>query len=131
MNVYLVQVGCYSSKQVIAAFSQEKAAKDLADGLKAYYGDARVICVGLNPTGPLPPPDEGFTPFTVTMWRSGTSDVVDFADVDEREQAIFGPVAKPAGKRIEVVCWAKDEQHAVKIANEIRTRMIAEGTWPK
>jgi hypothetical protein len=26
--------------------------------------------------------------------------------------------------------WAKDETHAIKIANEHRTRMIASGEWP-
>ena len=27
-------------------------------------------------------------------------------------------------------CWAKDEQHAIKITNERRTRIIAENCWP-
>jgi hypothetical protein len=26
-------------------------------------------------------------------------------------------------------CWAKDEKHAIKITNELRTRLIAEGKF--
>jgi len=33
--------------------------------------------------------------------------------------------------KISVICWAHDNEHAVKISNEIRTQLIASGEWDR
>jgi hypothetical protein len=82
---------------------------------------------------------KGFKPYVFEMRRDGTVercvqyDVVSYqlaghVDIWRRSEA---PAYKGKGVEdcLHGTVWAKDEKHAVKIANEHRARFIAEGLW--
>ena len=84
--------------------------------------------------------NQGLEPFIVHMLRDGTTEKVwmdenDFEYTLNDQPTIWRRSEAPAyqGKNIPdclmARVFAKDSQHAVKIANEHRTRMIASGEW--
>lgn len=68
--------------------------------------------------------------FHVAMYRDGQAEWVreceSSANSDEPQIHIPRP---PHKSYLTMEVWANDKQHAVKIANEYRTRAIAEGRW--
>jgi hypothetical protein len=68
---------------------------------------------------------------TEEVWRQEVSgyNLIDGHNIWRRSEA---PAYKGKGVPdcLNASVWARNEKHAVKIANEIRTKMIAEGEWP-
>ncbi len=128
MKVYLVEIGCYSDRKVVGAYSRKDAAEALMAQIKHAVDGCRIHEVDLDRSGVVL---AGYQPFDVRIERDGSADVDRCISETDRGHAIFAPTAEDWGKTLRVICWANDEEHAVKIANEVRTRMIAEGTWGK
>jgi len=120
--IYVVTKGEYSDYRICGVFDNKPDASYVA----AKY-DGEVETYSLNPA--VCELRKGYTGFIVRMERDGTTDSVeeweDFIAEEEEEPTFF-----PLISWMVTNMYAKDAKHAVKIANERRTRMIAEGRWP-
>ena len=114
-TIYVVTEGQYSSYRIVGFFST----KDKADAFKGKF-DTRVEEYELDNLEP----GLYLSSYAVWMKRDGTC-----ARVEERGLVTPDAYRLLPGPYLFVQCFAKDEQHAVKIANEKRTQMIALGQW--
>lgn len=128
MKVYVVTEGEYSDYKVCAVFSTIEKANEYSEMFSMntpneYELDERNGFIESH---------KGLKYFYVDMERNGNTvavgkneeDDLDFSRVkDHIIQDEYGP------DYICVNCWAKDEKHAVKIANEKRIQLIANNQW--
>lgn len=130
MKVYLVTSGNYSEYRVEAIYSTQEAAEKHVALLNAPE-----TCSVEDPTVEEVEVDafaagvaRGLLLWCVLMHRDGDG----FAELTDELERLgrhnFTPHQDPS---MEYVCWARDEQHAIKIANEHRAQLIALGQWPE
>jgi hypothetical protein len=125
-TIYIVESGCYSDRHVVGVFDDV----DLATAVATRFAEGAedITTTTLNPhESDL---RAGLTAYIVTMKRDGeahagvhtglTEPLPDDSLATERHQH---------GWELSVFCWATDEAHAVKIANERRAQWIADGRW--
>ena len=132
-TIYIITDGEYSDYSIIAPCATEEDAKKYIqkfDLKHATIEEHKLI-------------DENFYEFvtdkihyTVYMDKHGNSEVhvnkYEFSKI-ETEYVFYNRsmIYNEKDFGIMVNCWANSEEHAVKIANEIRTRLIASGEWEK
>lgn len=137
-SVWVVEQGSYSDYSVCGVFSSEENARLVADAINKNDSDEATVA-----EWPLDPAvrelRQGMSQWIVWMHRNGTTERCEAwkissyelggsVDVWERSKAITTSYAgKPDVLRATV--WARNAEHAVKIANEKRTQMIATGEW--
>lgn len=120
-KVYLVTAGEYSDYHLCSVHSSiEKAesAKKLFDS----ENDIEEFEIDVLPDHP-----EGHFPYCVFMDEEGDS-----SSVVRQSAEYFKPESgRPTtdGKTVAFSMWAKDETHAIKIANEQRIGLILSGRW--
>ncbi len=125
-TVWVVEQGEYSDYHIVGVFSSSANAQQIADAVNTTpYGDRATVAEW--PLDPLVTQlQQGLLFYRVDMQRNGTVDGVELRGMDERDLAgefeVYGNV-------LYATAWAKDEQHAIKITNEHRTRLIATGEW--
>lgn len=124
MKVFVLMQGCYSDTSVVGVFSSKEAMEKYTS---AFHEDAFwEIEEDLDePSGASLPP-EGMRSFRVRIDLNG--------DVRDIELAYSGPNDEDDGVVatydldrlgcLGVACWARDEEHATKIANERRVRWM-------
>jgi hypothetical protein len=139
-KVWIVEQGAYSDRHVVGVFTEEALAKACATG-----------CDGEAEEWTLDPHADqyrqGLSPWHVQMLADGTAIFVDRTTpppVSGGPQDYFykRPVRVENGCPVldwinpteEAVTlftdmWARDAEHAVKIANERRAMHVANGTW--
>jgi len=136
MKVYLVSKGCYSDFTIIGAFSTLEKAKDAVDYFNANEGIDEYEIDSEAKQRPA-----GMKAFRVAMDREGNV-IVDewnhkqvihecsgsYAD-DNTVFGYGGYRETPTHASFHV--WAKDEEHAIKIANEKRGAVLIADEWPK
>jgi hypothetical protein len=141
-TVWVVEQGEYSDYRVVGVFTSKAHAHVVADAINAPHEDTGAY-VATVAEWPLDPAVEelrqGFVPYFVLMLKDGTVERCTQQSVDGYDVAgsvrIWRRAHAPAyvGKGIadalQAQVWAKDEQHAIKIANEHRARLIASGEW--
>jgi hypothetical protein len=130
-TVWAVEQGSYSDYRVVGIFSSKAKADQvvavLSDG--DGYDTPTVAEWIVDPA--LDALRKGCRPFLIWMLRDGTV---------ERSGAIAASAYNLNGhvflwKRtkaqdcLNATVWAKSKKHAIKIVNEKRTQMIAEGKW--
>jgi hypothetical protein len=132
-TIYIVTSGEYSDYGINAVFDDKEKAeqwikeKRVIDYLEA--GDYDIEEYKLNPTMP----DEyrqGMLPYDVWIRRSGDIQTITRyydAGFDDK----FHVMCFPNSCIGSTIVWARDKQHAAKIANERRVRAIVDGTWPE
>lgn len=134
-SVWVVESGEYSDYRVVGVFSSKENAQQIAD---AIDDDATVAEWSLNPA--VHELRQGFTPYLVDMREDGTVERCELWGISGYELAgyvrMWRRTRAPAFCNqpdkpdvLQALIWAKDDQHAVKITNEHRTRMIASGEW--
>lgn len=127
-TIYAVTSGSYSSYRVVALFSTREKAEDYkATVLKDEY-DSGIEEYQLDPdtTDLL---RRGYSVWRVTMLRDGSTERVDRSDngsYDVQDAPSFRIWDRTV---LAASVWAKSEKAAVKIANEKRAQMIANGEW--
>lgn len=137
-SVFVVASGEYSDYRVDGIFDTRELAEEF---IREF---PETDCGGVEEWPINPGIDEvrqGRNPYRVLMLRDGTTESV---HIIERSRYALRDIpyiwrrsTAPAyrGKGIpdclSGTFWGTDQQHAVKIANEKRTRMIAEGLWPE
>ncbi len=126
-KIYAVSRGCYSDYRVVALFSTESDAKlfmernpdryDEWNDVEVYELDSHVEKLR-----------EGFSHFFVRMRRDGSATVepsstfIGYAP----HNAFDGDPSRPESQSFNWHGWARDAEHAVKIANEHRLMLIAQ-----
>jgi hypothetical protein len=123
--IYVVTEGDYSDYHIVAVYETQAD----ADYHREHIGGDSVEEHELNPyreqiAG-------GLARYRVTMLRGGDTIEVgtNWGDSEGAGGEILWSPYKPVVRGVFRV-WARDEQHAIKIANERRTRAIAENLWP-
>lgn len=128
MKVYVVTRGSYSDYRIVGVFSSRKAAKDYANARDDHGWDEYEV-------NALEMPPKGMKSYRVVMDRHGNvptnpsrypdqpyievqaNEPEDAWDVwDEKRGLFFADM------------WARDKEHAVKIANERRTVALSSPT---
>lgn len=137
-KVYAVSSGSYSDYRVNAVFSTKKLAEDFMRYIPDNdYNDIEEY--EINP----PEPDlikRGYAIWSVHMLRNGNVEYVEKCDmtlwrIKDIGHTIWWRTQSPAykGKEMPDVLtskvWAKTEKQAIKIVNEHRVQMIANGEW--
>ncbi len=117
-TIYICTSGMYSDYGIDAVFNK----KELAERFCDKYG-CTIEEWELNPRG-----KElrlGYQAYAVTMKQDG-----DTVEVRPLNYFLDKPYCAIGSDGIMCVdCWAKSEQHAVKITNEHRVQLIANDTW--
>jgi hypothetical protein len=137
-TVWVVEQGSYSDYRVVGVFTEKRYAQVIADQVNKIGADEATVAEWpLNPC--IEDLNAGRVQFNVRMQRDGTVEDVtprEFLKCENTTVAIWQRtrVLIYAGTGVPdclTACvWATDQQHAVKIVNERRAQMIAQGAWP-
>lgn len=129
-TVYVVTDGDYSDYHIVGVFSTREKAEAAGE---MYNALNKVAEYEIDPPTPSPP-QPGYVPYQVDMARDGRVTYTRRVGATEPVRAaVWIPALvcwEPQEVGIIVTAWAKHQQHAVKIANEIRTQLIALNRWP-
>ena len=140
MKVWTIESGQYSDYRVDGIFSTRENAEAVAAKLTSEgkgWHDYRIEERELDPG--VEGLREGYGCFVVWMLRDGTVESVrqwewDISDstpeVWRRSQAPINQ-GKNVPDCLNTTVFARDEQHAIKIANEQRAQLIANNEWPE
>jgi hypothetical protein len=122
-KIYVVENGYYSDRRVVAIFSAEEMAEQYAKTLD----DPTVTGWELDSLAP-----NGRERYSVAMTRNGDAKWRCVKDGNPFRQSTTISLADNGDtQNMGVDCWAKDAEHAVKIAGEHRRALIAAGEWPE
>ena len=126
-KVYAVSSGCYSDYRVDAIFTTKELAEEFMKAVPEYdYNDIQEY--ELNPkTADLV--KRGYSPWRVVMLRDGTTEVCKGIEIStyNTEDSFRG---KNIPDALSCNVFAKSAKQAIKIVNEKRAMMIANGEWP-
>lgn len=124
-TIYVVTSGCYSDYRIQGVFSTRELAEKLAAHHKSNSGDVEEYVLDKKS---LP---EGMFKYQVVFDREGNTRVYQQAPSEEERTMPYGYTLEGFKKddTMQTHCWATDEAHAAKIANERRVQIIAEGRW--
>jgi hypothetical protein len=135
-NVYAVNTGCYSDYRIVAVFSTvELAEKFQQDFPNDDYNDIEEY--ELNPRA-ADLIKNGYSMWSVYMLMNGDVEMVAKVDATSYETAYHYVKKRPGFRwdneteKPDVLIsntWAKTRDQAIKIANEHRVQMIANGEW--
>lgn len=132
MTIYIVTNGSYSDYHICAVFSSREKADEAKVLLTGAYDEARVEEYEVDDFN-FPEMPKGMLPYGVVMLKDGTVKETRRESVESIDDANrkFGwePYSSDDKSGVFFSVWAKDEKHAVKIANERRTMLIANNEW--
>ena len=125
--VYVVTEGTYSDYHICGIFTtQENAEEYISVFFKDdRWSEYRIEEHDLNPY--MAKFEEGLKPYFVRIDKEGKIDKVEttrFTD-DQTHKVRFSSF----NEYMIVYCWARDPEHAIKIAGERRTRVLAADAW--
>lgn len=138
-TVWVIESGSYSDYRVRGVYTSKENAEKVLEHMPV--GEASISEWPLNPG--LEETMRELGVYNVLMLYNGDVESVSEEDrscrymyMGERERAfvwdrpnIPAHRGKYAPECLNATVWAKNKKHAVKIVNEIRTRMIASGEW--
>ena len=123
-TIYLTSSGEYSSWHVTGAFSTKEKAEEYARQTNSDNDvDEYVVDEEFDPAR------VGLRMHRVFMWANGDVLTINLNDYEDEEKA-FATCNGRGEWDVTVYCYARDEQHAIKIANEKRIGLILEGKLP-
>jgi hypothetical protein len=135
-TVFAVECGEYSDYHVLGVYSTREKAQAMLNAIfrpngdgtyKVGYGDDQPTIVEWDLDPGVEELQQGYVRFEVEMKRDGevrhVREQIDGCGVTPRFYS------HPWALRADV--WAKNNNHAVKIVNERRAQMIANGEWPE
>lgn len=122
-SVWVVETGEYSDYRVVGVFSTEENAQLMADR----------VC-GSVEEWPMDPwidhINQGLVPYYVDMSTDGTINRITELRWSRSHPYETNLLFYHQQRSIIGTVFSTDEQHAIKIANEVRAQYIAEGKWP-
>ncbi len=127
-KIYLVTSGSYSDYKVEAVFDDKALAQKFIDSFKkGGWNEMGIEEFELNPHNQKLKKD--YIPYFLRMDKVGKAYGIDVAD------SSYGFENEDPGFDIKgdmfLHVFAKDETHAIKIANEKRAQLIAMNKWPE
>lgn len=128
-KIYVVTSGQYSDYGIDAIFdTKEIAEKYIASFCKVGWEEMEIEEWDLNPHEANI--KVGGKAYTVTMDKQGNALEVEWADSSFGFRNVEYGVMFTRDKEImNCFCFAKDDRHAVKIANERRVQYLATDSW--
>ena len=123
MTIYLVSDGEYSDYSILGLYST----KEKAEEARALYAAERIEEWEVDVLPPHPP---GELRWIVHVHDSGDVVSVEPQTAEDKYVAFesFRKYWEPKDARI-LTLWARDKEHAIKIASEKRREMIVSGEW--
>ena len=123
-KVYMVTDGSYSDYMVLGIYST-KAKAEKAKVL--FNADNEIDTIDLDV---VPKTSRGMLKWVVEMDRNGnvkgvSRETCEYHSSRASVRITFGEYVT----YLRAAIWAKDEEHAVKVANEWRTRIVANNLW--
>ena len=139
-SIWVIEKGSYSDYRVVGVYSTKEGAELVCARINGEESCELAVVSEWTLDPGVEAINQGLEPFIVHMLRDGTTEKVwmdenDFEYTLNDQPTIWRRSEAPAykGKNIPdcltARVFARDSQHAVKIANEHRTRMIASGEW--
>ena len=126
--VFLVTRGDYSDYRVCAVFTDEELAKKYIDSFQGNsYEEFRIENYQLNPFSFELKND--YKPFFLRMKRDGECTEIYVKDSSYGFEDEDIDIGFDIHKNMYISIFAKDETHAIKIANEKRVQLIAQNRW--
>jgi len=131
-KVYVVTSGQYSDYGIDAIFTTKELAEKFIDSFLKNYNEMEIEEWDLNPNEQHL--KQNRKPYFLRINKEGN-----VSDVEQRDSS-FGfkqniPVCNTSYTHdklwLNVECFADDESHAVKIAGEKRTQILASDSWGK
>ena len=132
-KIYLVTQGSYSDYRIVGAFSTEENASKVVEALHTgnSWDDADVEVYDLDSVQVK----EGHRNYRVWMKENGDSEVMRGNGVDDEQPSeyfvnsryVFNETPRTY---LRINRYVQSEEAAVKIANELRVRWLAEKPWP-
>jgi hypothetical protein len=139
MKIYAVNSGSYSDYRVDALFSTRKNAERYMAGIKdGDYNDIEEYELDPDTVDIL---ERGYDVWLVHMLKDGSTERVEKTGNDKYDisytpsHTIWRRSTAPAYRGTDIKdiltshVWAKTEKAAIKIVNEKRAQMIANGEW--
>ena len=127
-TIYIVTQGSYSDYHICGVFDKKELAQQYmsAFGGGGTYNEMEIEEWQLNPYKVELGKD--YKPYFVRMDKQGNTEEVNEVDSTYgfREGESYGFDIK---HNIYNYCFAKSTEHAIKITNELRTQILAEGKW--
>jgi hypothetical protein len=126
-KVYVLTDGCYSDYRVRGIYDNME---DFNKANRLLKGN-EVLTLELNEM-PVKNSPEGFLPFEVILQKGGDVEEVNevcYAYVEDREGNYGWEAFNSASDCLSFFMWARDKDHAIKIAGERRSILLAHNQW--
>lgn len=120
MKLFVVTSGEYSDFKISGIYSS----KEKAEWARKLFATENQIEEWELDSIPIHP--SGMILFKVRMDKNGTVRDCYIVDASDKWNQWF-PAAEVMA--VDFIVWARDIEHAIKIANEKRTQLIASGEW--
>jgi hypothetical protein len=128
MKIYLLSKGQYSDRRVIGVFDNIKDYKE-AERLSGYCNPVKEMELNAMPCDR----PEGLYPFSVVMEKDGKVFDIEKSSYEylEKENSIGWDVytSDDTNFAVSFHMWARDEDHAIKIASDRRAMLLANDQW--
>ena len=125
-SIWLIEEGEYSDYHIVGVFSSKENAERMQSILAQGHDESRIVEWTLDPG--IAEIAQGLRVWSVMILEDGTvTDAKLRGGID-----VYPPeIRKPMNREpfLHVMRWARDQEHAIKIVNEHRTRIIALGEW--
>ena len=127
-KIFILSEGSYSDFHIVGAAEDKETAELLSEkwdcGYEEYKLNTREDAKYI----------QNKTLYNVTVWENGNSEVEKYCsqEGDARQEPVFcfwDGMYVGIEPIVIINCWADSPEHAVKIANEKRIQMMADGTW--
>ena len=132
--IYVIEQGSYSDYRVVGVFSTRENAEQILNMINTDDGSDKATIAEWQMDPGIEELNKGLKPWNICMDYHGKTEQV-YLHSDQwkayglhvwaRTQAPHWQ-GRPISDAVSGVVWAKDEKHAVKIANEYRAQAIAE-----
>lgn len=137
-SIWVIEQGEYSDYRVVGVFTSKENAESVKSAINhGSYDDATVAEWELDPC--VDEINKGYNPFIVIMLKDGTVERCDQRELSGYSLStsawVWRRTEAPAYKgkgipdALNANVLARNSKHAIKIANELRTKMIATGEW--
>lgn len=120
-TIYLVSEGAYLDYKNLGLFTDKEAAERMAN----HYTESRVEEWPVDKK--VDYYRQGYHPYKVFMGDNGNeATAFPISDIGISEFGYRIWQSRPSGgSALTNICWAKSEEHAIKITNDLRVQLIA------
>lgn len=123
-TIYIVTSGSYSDYSIEEVFDNKELAQKYIDNyLRSSYDEPEIEEHTLNPL--VRELSTNKKAYALTIDKEGNTEFKSSSFFNSQESVCF----RDWDNKLLISCWANDEQHAIKIANEKRLQLLAANQW--